>query len=171
MAFYTAAALKSELRQKGFRLTPQRETILRVFQAIPQGKHLSAEDLYNLLQRQGEKISVSTVYRTLNLMARMGILRELELAEGHKHYELNKPSQHHHHLVCVQCHQTIEFKNELISEICGKQAQGVQYELLDCQLTLHAVCLEAVHKGWPYLLPKDWVCPKSGISLEQPEEN
>ncbi len=171
MPFYTQAQLKSELRQLGCRLTPQREAILGVFQTIPQGNHLSAEELYSLLQRQGEKISLSTVYRTLNLMARIGILRELELAEGHKHYELNKPSQPHHHLVCVQCHQTIEFTSDSIAKICSKQADSSQFQMLDAQLTLHAVCLEALERGWPYLLPGDWICPKSGIAVNLSESS
>ncbi|MBK4730490.1 transcriptional repressor [Oxynema sp. CENA135] len=161
MSIYNAAALKAELRQRGFRMTAQRETILRVFQTIPQGKHLNAEELYNILQHQGEKISVSTVYRTLNLMAKMGILRELEFAEGHKHYELNKPSELHHHLICVECRQTVEFKSDWIAKIAKNQAKSNEFELLDCQLTLHCVCLEAFEEGWPYCLPEDWVCPKS----------
>jgi len=86
MTVYTTSALKAELNDRGWRLTPQRQTILNVFQQLPKGKHLSAEDLYNLLENQGEPISLSTIYRSLKLMARMGILRELELGEGHKHY-------------------------------------------------------------------------------------
>ena len=91
MARYTPNAVKAELNEKGWRMTPQRETILHVFQNLPNGNHLSAEDLFKVLQNRGEKISLSTIYRTLKLMARMGILRELELAEGHKHYEINQP--------------------------------------------------------------------------------
>ncbi len=138
---YTAASLKAELNEKGWRLTPQREKILHIFQNLPKGNHLSAEDLYNTLQQEGEAISLSTIYRTLKLMARMGILRELELAEGHKHYELNQPyPYHHHHLICVRCSKTIEFKSDPVSKIGAKTAQKEGYHLLDCQLTIHAVC-------------------------------
>ncbi|OLP18977.1 transcriptional repressor [Leptolyngbya sp. 'hensonii'] len=141
MAPYTATSLKAELNDRGWRLTPQRETILQVFQNLPEGNHLSAEDLYNLLQEEGEQISLSTIYRTLKLMARMGILRELELAEGHKHYELNQPyPHHHHHLICVRCNKTIEFKSDSILKVGSKTAQKEGYHLLDCQLTIHAVC-------------------------------
>jgi Fur family ferric uptake transcriptional regulator len=91
MPLYNSESFRSELNHKGWRLTPQRETILHVFQNLPKGDHLSAEDLYNLLKSRGEPISLSTIYRTLKLMARMGILRELEFAEGHKHYEINQP--------------------------------------------------------------------------------
>ena len=88
MAFYTNDSLKAKLKQQGFRLTPQRQTILQIFQTLPQGQHLSAEELHRLLEEKKQAISLATIYRTLKLMARMGILRELELAEGHKHYDL-----------------------------------------------------------------------------------
>ena len=142
MSLYTADSLKSELNDRGWRLTPQRETILSIFQNLARGKHLSAEDLYNLLESESDrKISLSTIYRTLKLMARMGILRELELAEGHKHYELNQPyPYHHHHLLCVRCNKTIEFKNDSILKMGSNTAKKEGYHLLDCQLTIHAVC-------------------------------
>ena len=139
--YTTATSLKAELNERGWRLTPQREKILSTFQQLPQGNHLSAEDLYHRLEGEGENISLSTIYRTLKLMARMGILRELELAEGHKHYEINEPSPyHHHHLICVRCNKTIEFKSESVLKVGAKTAQKEGYQLLDCQLTIHAVC-------------------------------
>jgi len=141
MPVYTASSLKAELNERGWRLTPQRETILHLFQELPRGDHLSAEDLYHRLESQGEAISLSTIYRSLKLMARMGILRELELGEGHKHYELNQPYPHHHdHLICVRCNKTVEFKNDAILKIGTKTAEKEGYQLLDCQLTIHAIC-------------------------------
>lgn len=138
---YTSNALKAELNERGWRLTPQRETILTVFQNLPEGQHLSAEDLHDLLQEQGEPISLSTIYRTVKLMSHMGILRELEFAEGHKHYEINQPyPHHHHHLLCVKCNKTIEFKSDSILKIGTKTAQKAGYHLLDCQLSIHAIC-------------------------------
>ena len=141
MTIYTATSLRAELNERGWRLTPQRETILHIFQELPQGEHLSAEDLYHRLVGQDEGISLSTIYRTLKLMARMGILRELELGEGHKHYELNQPyPHHHHHLICIRCNATIEFKNDSILKTGAKTAQKEGFQMLDCQMTIHAVC-------------------------------
>jgi Fur family ferric uptake transcriptional regulator len=141
MSLYTASSLKAELNERGWRLTPQRELILQIFQDLPEATHLSAEDLYQRLQKEGEGISLSTVYRTLKLLARMGILRELELAEGHKHYELNQPyPYHHHHLICVRCNKTIEFRSDPVLKVGSKMAKKEGYHLLDCQLTIHAIC-------------------------------
>jgi Fur family ferric uptake transcriptional regulator len=162
MANYNAAALKAELNSRGRRLTPQRETILHVFQNLPKGDHLSAEELYNLLIQRGEEVSLSTIYRSVKLMSRMGILRELELAEGHKHYELNQPyPYHHHHLVCLQCNRTLEFKSDLILKQSLKQVEKLGFQLIDCQLTIHTICPEAVRMGWPANLPSKWTCSRS----------
>jgi Fur family transcriptional regulator, ferric uptake regulator len=159
---YSANNLKAELNSKGWRLTPQRETILQVFQNLPRGNHLSAEELRDRLGQQGEAVSLSTVYRTVKLMTRMGILRELELAEGHKHYELNTASpHHHHHMVCVQCSQTIEFDNDSILKQGLRQVEKAGLQLIDCQLTLYTVCPEALRMGWPASLPSNWVCSRS----------
>jgi Fur family transcriptional regulator, ferric uptake regulator len=156
---YTSNSLKAELNAKGWRLTPQREIILQVFQNLSRGKHLSAEDVYELLTKRGENISLSTIYRTLKLMSRMGILRELELAEVHKHYELNTTSlHHHHHMVCAQCNMTVEFENNSILKQALKQVEKSGLELIDCQLTIYTICQEAIRKGWPAIMPSDWIC-------------
>ncbi len=141
MAAYTSSALKAELNERGWRMTPQRETILKTFQNLPEGTHLSAEDLCDLLGKEGDPISLSTIYRNLKLMARMGILRELELSEGQKRYEINQPApHHHHHLICVRCNKTIEFKNDSVLKVGAKTAGRSGYHLLDCQLLIQGVC-------------------------------
>jgi len=162
MPQYTAESLKAELNARGWRLTPQRERILHLFQNLPRGDHLSAEELHELLLQRDERISLSTVYRSLKLMTRMGILRELELAEGHKHYEINRPHpHHHHHMVCVQCNRTVEFKNDSILKHSLKQTEKEGLQLIDCQLTVTAVCPEAIRMGWPSALPSNWVCTRA----------
>lgn len=162
MPQYTAESLKAELNSRGGRLTPQREKILHLFQNLPRGDHLSAEELHGLMLQRGERVSLSTVYRSLKLMTRMGILRELELAEGHKHYEINRPHpHHHHHMVCVQCNRTVEFKNDSILKQSLKQVEREGLQLIDCQLTVMAVCPEAIRMGWPSALPSNWICSRA----------
>lgn len=140
MTFLSDQALKDELNNRGYRSTAQRQKVLRIFMALPQGEHLSAEDLHTALVRDGDHISLSTVYRTLHLMVSIGLLRELELAEGHKHYELNRPFRDHHHLVCLHCNQTLEFTESFITDIGEKTAKNAGYQVLDCQLTLYGIC-------------------------------
>jgi Fur family ferric uptake transcriptional regulator len=128
-----------DLRRRGYRLTPQREAILRVFQTVPSGTHLSAEDLHQHVADSG--ISLATTYRTLKLLASMGLLRELDLAEGHKHYEPNTPqSAPHHHLVCVSCSQAIEFEKTELYDLGLQVANAHGYRMLDVQYKVYGVC-------------------------------
>ena len=146
VTFLSDAALKDELNARGYRSTPQRQKVLSIFMSLTQGEHLSAEDLHKILENSGERISLSTVYRTIHLMVYMGLLRELELAEGHKHYELNWPLRDHHHIVCVHCNKTLEFTESSISEIGAGTAKMAGYHVLDCQLTLYGICSHCIEK-------------------------
>ena len=141
MSLSSDDAWKTELNAQGFRFTSQRQKILGIFSALTKGHHLCAEELHGVLKGDGERISLSTVYRTLRLLVSMGLLRELELTEGRKHYELSLPSQeHHHHLICIQCRKTIEFQEKDIDRIGQSQANSSGYHVLDCQLMLYGIC-------------------------------
>jgi Fur family ferric uptake transcriptional regulator len=156
------ASIKKKLNSRGWRMTPQREKILEVFQHLPQGDHLSAEELHKQLIELGESISLSTIYRSVKLMTKMRVLRELELAEGHKHYELNHPyPHHHHHIVCIQCNKTLEFQDDSILKHSLKQCEKEDFQLIDCQLTVMTICKEAIEMGWPSTLPDEWRCTRA----------
>lgn len=139
------------LRENGFRLTPQRERILDIFYSLPEGEHLSADDLHVLLKREGHEISLATSYRTLKLLASLGVLRELDFAEDHKHYELfrNEPEGHHHHLICIECGYTEEFNSEVVFHEGCEIAQARNFESVDVQLKLFVRCknLECPHRN------------------------
>ncbi len=137
--------LLANLRKQGYRITSQRETIIRIFQEAD-GKHLSAEDVHEILYRQDENISLATTYRTLRVLVTMNILRELDFAESHKHYELiEKDSPPHHHIICLNCNETIEFEDERINELGRSIAKKFGVELLDMQFQIFANCPEKVN--------------------------
>ncbi|MEO0685373.1 MAG: transcriptional repressor, partial [Cyanobacteria bacterium J06649_11] len=100
------------------------------------------------------------------------ILRELELAETHKHYELNTTSPNHqHHIVCAQCNMTIEFDNSTILKQAIKQVEKSNLELIDCQLTIYAVCPEAIRKGFTAIMQENWVCSRARIAEDKLEQD
>lgn len=132
--------LIQDLRKKGYRITPQRELIMRIFQE--QGdKHLSAEDIFAILKTKGEQISLATTYRTLRMLVQMGILRELDFAESHKHYELvDADADPHHHIICLNCNKTIEFEDEEINRLGTAIAKKYGVEIMDMQFQIFANC-------------------------------
>ncbi len=128
------------LRSKGYRVTPQRERILEVFHDLPLGTHLSAEELHQRLKNAQPPISLATTYRTLHLLATLGLLRELDFAEGHKHYELNRGATDHQHLVCVACYTPIEFTGADVEDAARAVAERYGFKVLDIQLKIHGIC-------------------------------
>lgn len=133
--------LKNFLHKEGFRLTRQRLKILETFQDIAEGYHLTAEEIYQRLSEQGEKISFSTIYRALHIFVRLGIVRELELIDNRKYYELNSPKlSQHHHLICIQCGAVTEFEEDSILEISQREAQDRGFSMINCQFMVYGLC-------------------------------
>ena len=94
------------LRAAQKRITPQRRLVLGIL-ADADG-HLDAHDIYERGRGQDARLSLSTVYRTLQMLKELDIVDELHFGENHHHYEV-KPTQEHHHLVCLGCGRVIEF--------------------------------------------------------------
>jgi Fur family ferric uptake transcriptional regulator len=137
-----------DLRRRGYRMTPQRETILQVFQDMPEGTHLSAEELYEHLRGRDSGISLATAYRTLRLLSSIGLLRELDFAEGHKHYELATPQvAPHHHLICVGCNQATEFEAEELYGLGLGVAKERGFAMLDVQYKIFGLCPTCQDQG------------------------
>ncbi len=135
---FSYEALRAEMKARGWRLTPQRERVIEIFLDLPEGQHVSADEVARLLRQRGQPLSVSTVYRTLRVMARLGFLRELELGEGEKVYELNLlASRSHHHLVCAQTGEVVEFADDTVVDICRKVAEKYGFKILDCRLVVY----------------------------------
>jgi len=135
-------ALRTSLHGRGQRLTPQRQRVLALFERIGEGSHLSAEEVHQRLLRAEERVSLATVYRTLRLLSSMELLRELELPEGGRRFELASDDDHrdHHHLVCVRCGHTEEFESQAVLQ-AGEAAAGLHgFRLLECVLNVRALC-------------------------------
>ena len=133
--------LLDELKASGVRLTPQRERILDIFYDLPEGEHLSAEDLYTILKKENADISLATSYRTLKLLASNGMLREVDFGEDIKQYEmLRDEDAPHHHLICIDCGGTKEFESSVMYQEAVKLCAEMGAELVDIQVKIYARC-------------------------------
>lgn len=126
--------LIARLKAEGRRLTPQRKTIVEVF--AESGRHLSAQDVYDIVKESHPGMGLTTVYRTLELLTRDKILRRVDFDSGPSRYELNDPGDHHHHLVCSGCGEVVEFHGcdladleAHLAEQCGFKVHGHWLEM------------------------------------------
>jgi Fur family ferric uptake transcriptional regulator len=94
-----------------------REAILKLLSRSQ--KHMSAKEIYASLHRSFPGMGLSTVYRTLDLLARMGIVTKLILGDGQSRYEFksSEKEEHHHHLVCANCGKIIDYSEFLDEEL------------------------------------------------------
>ncbi len=133
--------IRSRLLEKDYRLTARREGILRVFLEKP-GSHLSAEDVYVLLKQSVPEIGLATVYRTLELLAGLDVLRKINLDDGRSRYELEDPEalHHHHHLICVSCGAVAAFADDLLESLEKAVGEREGFKVMDHQLKFYGVC-------------------------------
>ena len=105
-----------QFKDHGCRLTMPRRAVLEVLSKT--SKHLSAEDIYWALHKRSSPIGLTTVYRTLELLCRMGLVVRFDFGDGRSRYELTdgpNVKSHHHHLVCIRCGRIVDF-SKLVKE-------------------------------------------------------
>lgn len=102
------------LRKSGHRVTPQRVMILDVMRS--RTGHITAEEVFQAVYAEQPFVNRSTVYRTLDMLTKEGLLTVTDLGTGPAAYELNT-GEPHHHLVCQKCGHIEEFDHDLLSAL------------------------------------------------------
>ncbi len=114
--------IAGRLSDQGYRLTPQRLMVLAAIESS--GNHISAEEIHAQILLRYPHINLSTVYRTLELLKRLGLVTETDLGEGRVRYHAAEQG-HHHHLVCRDCGAIIDLDESLLAPL--KSALLEQY--------------------------------------------
>jgi Fur family ferric uptake transcriptional regulator len=121
---------------KGMRMTEQRRIIARVLAAAED--HPDVEELYRRCAKVDDRISMSTVYRTVRLFEDAGIIARHDFREGRARYETS-PEAHHDHLINIRSGEVIEFQSEDIERLQAEIARKLGYRLVDHRLELYVV--------------------------------
>jgi Fe2+ or Zn2+ uptake regulation protein len=130
------------LRQSGKRVTRQRVLILDI---INQTKgHIAAEEIYRLAKQKSPRMSLSTVYRALQVLKKEGLVEGIDLGNDRYHYEIKR--QDHHHMVCRGCGKVIEFQCPFGKELMSRLAKENDFEITGVSLTLSGYCPECRRK-------------------------
>jgi Fur family ferric uptake transcriptional regulator len=122
---------------KGQRNTSQRKLLLDLLRHSE--GHLDAEELYRIAKEREPRISLSTVYRNLNLFKDLGLVEERHLAEEHHHYEV-KHKKEHHHVVCLGCGKVVEFEYPVTNLIRAEIERKTGFEIDSGEVCLKGYC-------------------------------
>jgi Fur family transcriptional regulator, ferric uptake regulator len=132
-------AIEALCAAKGMRMTEQRRVIARVL--AQSADHPDVEELYRRCAAVDDRISISTVYRTVKLFEDAGIIERHDFREGRARYE-QIPDTHHDHLINLRTGDVVEFQSDEIERLQAEIARRLGYKLVDHRLELYAVPLE-----------------------------
>ena len=128
---------RKALNRVGMRFTHQRALIMEI---IRQGRgHLDADEIYRRAREKETRLSLSTVYRTLQMLKKLGLVEELHFDEEHHHYEV-KPSVEHHHLVCLGCGRVIEFHYPLSRYLRKNIPEAKDFDITETEIRMTGYC-------------------------------
>jgi len=116
--------IADDLSDQGYRLTPQRMMILSAIENS--SNHISAEEIYTQIVAKYPNVNISTVYRTLELLKRLGLVIQTDLGEGRVRYHPAEKG-HHHHLVCQECGAIIELDEWLLASLKSALLQEYKF--------------------------------------------
>ncbi len=125
------------LHKRGYRLTPQRYLVLSVIQEA--NGHVTLEQIAERVQAYNPRVSLSTIYRTLELLTELGLIHENHLPGEPPHYEMSQ-GKSHHHLVCKKCKTMIHLDDALLGDLHERLQEQYHYHTLSLGLLATGYC-------------------------------
>jgi len=130
------------LRNNGMLHSEQRERILDIF--LKTKKHLTINNLYDLVRKKNPKIGLATVYRSMKVICDAGLAIEIDFGDGAKRFE--HKYHHHHHLVCLQCGRIIEITSSELEQIQRQLAKKHNFTIARDTMKIFGICKRCKRK-------------------------
>jgi Fur family transcriptional regulator, ferric uptake regulator len=145
------------LRERGLPITGQREAVADVVFTSPE--HLSVEDIEAQLKQRGERIGKATIYRTMEILVRSGLVEEHDFGEGFKRYEhLFGVQPIHEHLICTNCGSVTEFQSPEVVRIRDQAAAEHGFQPARHRLEVYGICARC-HAAGVEITNEGFTCP------------
>jgi Fur family ferric uptake transcriptional regulator len=129
--------IAAQLRQAGYRVTPQRQLILDAVCQL--GGHVTPEEVYEQVKTITPSLNRATVYRTLHFLCEQRIITVTQMRDGRFGYEL-AGEQPHHHLVCQKCELSLEIPHTLLSQLYGQVESEYNFAINMNHISFFGLC-------------------------------
>lgn len=138
---------KETLANKGYKFTSQRRAVYDIIAAAP-GKHFTAEEIYNIVRESYSGIGIATVYRTLQVLEELELIKKDYLAGGVVRYEIKHSEEEHahHHLICLGCGEILEAREDLMEAIEDLIEKQYKFRVTDHNIKFYGFCLNCSEK-------------------------
>lgn len=136
--------IKDLLKQRGLKVTNQRVLVLGAL-CKNRDKHMTAEEIYDLVKPDYPEIGLATVYRTIQLLSELNLVDRVNLDDGYTRYELatqngSETRHHHHHLICLSCGGVFSFQDDLLENLEDKIEDTEEFQVVDHEVKLYGYC-------------------------------
>jgi Fur family ferric uptake transcriptional regulator len=136
---------RAYLRDHNLPVTPQRLAVAEV--VLLRDRHLSAEEIEQELAAKDVSVGTATVYRTLDVLVRSGLVVERDFGEGFKRYESARGIPQHEHLLCTVCGKVTEFRDERLERMTTLLAEALGFVRQRHRLVIYGICGECQRRG------------------------
>ncbi len=135
-----SSQLRDALRQRGIRLTRQRRVILQVMDSAEQ--HLDVDQILERAQKISPEVHLVTVYRTIDLLKKEGLIDELDLLHlrGDRHYYETHGPRDHIHVACLRCGKVREFESRLYEQLKQQIAADCDIQVTVSRTEVGGIC-------------------------------
>jgi Fur family transcriptional regulator, ferric uptake regulator len=131
---------RSYLREHNLPVTPQRLAVAEVL--LLRDRHFTVDEIEQELRARGIPVGTATVYRTLEVLVRSGLVVERDFGEGFKRYESSRGMPEHEHLLCTVCGRVVEFQDERLDRMSTLLAQAHGFATRSHRLVIYGTCAE-----------------------------
>tara|TARA_Y100000994_G_C15433354_1_gene335176 strand:+ start:26 stop:448 length:423 start_codon:yes stop_codon:yes gene_type:complete len=134
----TKNLLINALKKEGLRHTIQRQAVWDEIKS--NDDHRDAEQIYSALRKNNLNVSRATVYRTIDVLYKNNLIRKIELGDSPSKYENKVNSDHHDHIICVQCGRIDEFVDDKIESQQDKIIDKLGFKMIRHIHQLFVLC-------------------------------
>ena len=136
-----------KLQKEGYKYTNQREEVLRIL-LRNKDSHMSCDEVHSIVSNERKDVGIATVYRTLQLFEKLGIVYKINFDDGVSRYELNfgTENHHHHHLICTNCGSVTEVKLDLLESLEDEIEKEEGFTIQDHNVKFYGICKDCKDK-------------------------
>ena len=133
----TEREIIAALRRHGYKFTPQRRAVIRTIASSQD--HLTPAEIYEKVHQDYPNIGLVTIYRTLDMLAKLELICELHAGGSCHSYTISAP-EHHHHLICSNCGKVVDFTGYDLGELGQRLSLETGFEIEDHLLEFIGLC-------------------------------
>jgi Fur family ferric uptake transcriptional regulator len=136
---------RAYLREHNLPVTPQRLAVAEVL--LLRDRHFSADEIEQALRAEGISVGTATVYRTLEVLVKSGLVVERDFGEGFRRYESARGMPQHEHLLCTVCGRVVEFQDDRLDRMSTLLAEAHGFATNSHRLVIYGVCSDCQARG------------------------